>query len=133
MPSATKVDAIFRDCLFKDEEIIDGKPIVEPVCVRGIINHYGFHPERLKNHHDEIVSELSTLPDTFKKSTESSGGGGWSFLNACMDTNGNQWGEHINIEQLVCLGMGIDKVEWCLSREYWSVFPCGMPYFVIKD
>jgi hypothetical protein len=72
---------------------------------------------------------LAELPDMFKES----GGGGWSFLNACDDRHGNQWtGLHQRMEQLFQLGIGIDKVECQLPREVWPALPGGMPYYIVK-
>ena len=127
MLTAEKVSEIFEDCLFKNEEIIDGKPIIEPIKVEGIINNFGFYPDRLKNHTVKIVELLNELPDNFKEWT----GSGWTFLNACNDKEGSQWGEHCNIEQLVVLGIGIGKVKYCIPKEMWGILPGGMPYFGI--
>ncbi|MDR0955651.1 MAG: hypothetical protein LBM73_00825 [Candidatus Nomurabacteria bacterium] len=66
----------FLDCLFKEEEIIDGQPIVEPVKV---INDWfgrhtdfpgkiGFNPDRLEEHRPDVVKMLSQLPDGMKQS-----------------------------------------------------------------
>ena len=83
---AEKVFKIFEDCLFKDDEIISGKPIVEPIIVEGILNKFGFHPDRLKYHAEEIAGLLNELPSEFQETK----GGGWSFLNACNDKDGRQ-------------------------------------------
>lgn len=58
---------------------------------------------------------------------------GSSFLNACVDRDGVQWGEHVNVDELVMLGQGIGKLKFCLPRERWDVFPGGMPYIVYLD
>lgn len=122
--TAKNVDAVFRDCLFGDEEDRTNHIIVE-----GIVNDFGLHPKRLESHRDEIIELLSQLPDGFRKES----GGGWSFLNACVTKNGSQWGEHIHVEQLVTLGIGIGKVEYCLPRDMWKALPGGVPYFVVKE
>ena len=129
MPNSSTIDTIFRDCLFRDDEIKDGKPIMEPLVVEGIVRKYGFHPERIKNYQDKIIQELQDLPDTFYEGK----GGGWSFLNLCNDKNGHQWTSfHLVMEQLVCLGIAIGMVEYVLPREMWSSLPGGVPYIVIK-
>ncbi len=76
------VNAVFMDCLFRD-----GEDTSRHVKAEGIVGDVGFHPERLESHKAEIVAMLDELPDQFKESS----GGGWSFLNACMDRHGNQW------------------------------------------
>jgi len=118
-----RVNAIFTDCLFRD-----GEDTSNHIKAEGIVRNVGFHPERLQNHKAEIEAMLDELPDEFKKS----GGGGWSFLNACNDKHGNQWtGLHQRMEQLFQLGIGIGKVQYQMPREMWSVLPGGMPYLVV--
>jgi hypothetical protein len=118
------VNAVFMDCLFKD-----GEDASKHVKAEGIQRTVGFHPERLASHKTEIEAMLDELPDEFKKS----GGGGWSFLNACNDKHGNQWtGSHQRMEQLFQLGIGVGKVQCQLSKEMWPALPGGMPYYVIS-
>ena len=117
------VETVFMDCLFKD-----GENSVDAVIVEGIANKLGFHPERVKAHSTAIHSMLQQLPEQFQEK----GGGGWSFLNACQDKNGNQWTDlHQRMEQLFCLGLAIGKVKRQLPREMWSALPGGMPYYVV--
>lgn len=128
MLSATRVNEIFLDCLFKEDELLPGrKAPADAVIVEGIRSKYGFHRERLESHCEELRELLAELPDNFW----SDRGGGWWFLNACMDRNGRQWGEHVNIEQLLSLGLGLKLAAYCLPRREWHVLPGGMPYFVI--
>jgi len=122
--TSERVTKVFRDCLFKDDE--DTSNHIE---ARGIMINVGFHPERLEEHTVEIEEMLGELPSEFQKS----GGGGWSFLNACNDKYGNQWtGEQTVMEQLVLLGIATEKAKFQLPREVWSALPGGMPYFVIN-
>ena len=116
------VEFIFLDCLFRESE---DKTLA--VIVEGIINDFGFHPDRLKQHEEDIYSLLKELPDEFQRDT----GSGWSFLNACNDKNGILWGQHRNIEQLVTLGIGIEKAKYSLPRQLWPALPGGMPYLVV--
>ena len=122
--TAEQVNAIFMDSLFRE-----GEDTSNHIKAEGIINSVGFHPERLQYHKIEIEAMLDELPENFKKS----GGGGWSFLNACNDKHGNQWtGLHQHMEQLFQLGIGIGKVKYLTPRDMWSVLPGGMPYIVIE-
>ena len=128
MLTAEKVEEIFMDCLFRKEEINKGIPIKEPIKVEGLVNTFGFHPDRVKKHKEEIKSLLRELPDQFFKN----GGGGWSFLNLCNTKDGEQWtGLHQRMEQLVCLGIAIGKVRYNLPRENWNILPGGVPYVSI--
>lgn len=123
--TAERVSKIFADCLFRDEEL----PPQEYVSAPGITTNVGFHPERIKGYKDEIVEMLAELPDEFQES----GGGGWSFLNACNDKHGDQWtGMHRTMEQLFQLGLAVGKVTCQLPRESWSALPGGMPYYVVN-
>ena len=118
-----RVNAVFVDCLFRD-----GEDSSKHINAEGIVRNVGFHHERLESHKAEIVAMLDELPEQFKESS----GGGWSFLNACMDKHGNQWtGLHQTMEQLFQLGIGIGKVKSLMPREMWSILPGGMPYYVI--
>ena len=76
-----------------------------------------------------IISFLKQLPDEFQLSK----GGGWSFLNACIDKEGNQWGEHKHIEWLIALPNALDLIHFSLPKEMWVLLPGKMPYFVIHD
>ena len=119
-----RVNAIFLDCLFKEDEDTS-----KHVLAGGITRSVGFHPERLNEHRAEIEIMLNELPDDFK----ASGGGGMSFLNACNDKHGNQWtGMHQRMEQLFQLGVGVGKAELLSPREMWSVLPGGMPYYIVN-
>lgn len=123
--TADRVNSTFIDCLFKD-----GEDTSNYIAAEGITLTVGFHPDRLEKHRHEIHDMLSELPDEFK----TSGGGGYTFLNACLDRHGNQWtGMHQTQEHLVQLGIAIGEVEYCLPREAWMALPGGMPYFMVKQ
>jgi hypothetical protein len=125
--TADRVEEVMRDCLFRDDE-----PIEPRVEVAGIVERYGFHPERLEAHRSDVEDLLSELPVEFFDVAEG-GGGGWSFLNACMDRNGTQWtGLHRTMGHLFALGEALGVVTCQLPRELWAVLPGGMPYYVIK-
>jgi hypothetical protein len=122
--SAERVNAIFGDVLFKD-----GEDTTNHIKAEGVMQTFGFNPERLKAHEAEIAEMLDELPDQFKASA----GGGWSFLNACDDKHGRQWtGMHATMEQLFALGVGTGKAQLLMPREMWEVLPGGMPYYVVR-
>ena len=107
----------------------DGNPLIEIVEVEALVSKFGFHPLRIQEHKNDIIDFLEELPDEFRSSV----GGGRSFLNACNDEYGNQWGEHRNIEQLFALGIAINKVKFMIPRDMWPVMPGGVPYVVYID
>lgn len=120
--TAKNVEQVFVDCLFRADEDTQDAKIVE-----GVVRKFGFHPQRLAQHKQEIADLLSQLPETFR----SDKGGGWSFLNACVTQEGDQWGEHTNIEQLLVIGIATEQAKMLLPRTMWSALPGGMPYFSV--
>jgi hypothetical protein len=98
--------------------------------VEGIVSSATFDAARIADHAELIATLLYELPEQFR----ASGGGGWSFLNACDDRHGNQWtGLYITMERLFMLGIAAGLVECQLPRDMWKVLPGGMPYYVVKD
>jgi hypothetical protein len=121
--NSDQVDHIYTACQFHN-----GDDENQRVQADGIQTIAMFHARRLNEHQTEISAMLDELPSEF----HASGGGGWSFLNACNDKHGNQWtGFHFRMEQLFQLGIGIGRVRCLLPRDMWSVLPGGVPYYVI--
>lgn len=125
--STTRIDEIIRECLFNDEtEIEDGKPKagIEMKTGKGVMGGFGFHAERLESNREEVAQMIDLLPDVFRQ--------GMSFLNMCMDKNGAQWGEHRDMDLLICLGtaLGLMKVLEGIPRQ---MLPGGMPYIQVLD
>ena len=118
---ASRVNEIFRLCLSKDSTDPDG------LVVEGVLSETMLNRAKLDEFRGEISGMLDELPDAFK----ANGGGGWSFLQACMDKHGNHWGEHPHMDELFQLGMGIGKVQCLLPRNLWKTLPGGMPYYMI--
>ena len=101
--SPERVTQVFMGSLFTPGENTD-----DAIVARGIVTNVGFNRERLEQQRDAIVEMLNELPLPFRASS----GGGWSFVNACLDKNGDQWtGLHSVMEQLFLLGLAIDKVK----------------------
>jgi len=123
--SSNNVTKTFMDCLFKNDE-----DKTNHVKVEGIVSIFGFYPERLQSHYEDIKSMLSELPIDFRTTH----GGGMSFLEACNDCNGIQWtGEHQVMEQLFVMAIGLDLAKYCSPKETWQVFPGGVPYIAIQE
>jgi hypothetical protein len=122
-----KLTNIVLDCLYKSEETPNNLPPADAVIVKGVVRNFGFHPTRLESHRADVINMLNELPPQFHQKT----GGGWSFLNACMTKDGHQWGEQLDVEALMCLGIGLKLVRYPLPREMWNVLPGSVPYFVI--
>lgn len=123
--SAERVISVFEDCLSIHK--VAGQ---NTIMAEGIMINVFFDRKKVEEHRQEIHEMLADLPDNFK----SSGGGGYSFLNMCLDRHGTQWtGIHETQEQLVQLGIAIGEVEYCLPRDYWPAFPGGVPYLTVKQ
>jgi hypothetical protein len=114
--------------IFYDSLHHEGEEVSDPVICEGIVNSVGFHRARLESHKDEIASMLVQLPKEFHKSH----GGGHSFLNMCMLDSGEQWAdEHIDVEKLLLLGLGIEKAAYNLGPQFWPLLPGGVAYVYI--
>jgi hypothetical protein len=106
-------------------EVPDGQ-----VVVKGITVWFVFDRARLESHRADVAGMLANLPRQFRL-TE---GGGWSFLNGCMDGRGRQWTDSYRfVETLMQLGIALGLGRWTTPRETWATFPGGMPYYVIDD
>ena len=123
--SAQRVSEVFEACL------AHGSESHPTLTVQGIVHTAHFAEIELHDHRAEIGGMLAQLPTEFQPHIEG-GGGGWSFLQACMDRDGRQWtGFHLVMEKLVLLGLGTGQVTFCMPREMWEVLPGGMPYFAV--
>ncbi len=131
MISAEAVSQAFMDCLFRGAELIteqlDRRAPDDAKIVKAVRGKFAFHPERLEAHRCEVVEWLNELPPQFQKQS----GGGWTFLNACETRDGQQWGEHQNMNELLALGIALGYCTFLLPRDMWESLPGGMPYIVI--
>ncbi len=121
--NAAAVSKLFIGCLFED-----GEPTEDAMVVKGITTTFGFHPERLGAAREKVGAMLLELPEEFMDD----GGKGWTFLNACNDKHGHQWGEHQHMQELFTLGIALGYVAWMLPREMWEELPGCMPYVTVK-
>lgn len=118
--TAANVFGVLCDCFFKEEELKNGVPIVdEYVSVDGIARKFGFNKERLFGHKQDIIDLIDQLPDFSE---------GVSFLNLPFTKDGLQWGEQINAEQLIVLGIGVGVLEELLPRKDWVFCPGSVPF-----
>jgi len=119
--TAENVHNIFKKCLSNDS--------VDIKIVDGVLTKASFCVKKLEENKSNISDMLNDLPDYFKKGS----GDGWSFLNMCEDKNGVQWTDfHATVDELVCLGIAVDKMSYLMPRDFWKVLPGGMPYLVIN-
>ena len=129
--TASKVNAILLSCLYNDSELPkDGSAPKDAVIVKGVVGQFGFNPERLeaaRSKVEDIIKEV--VADEFLEGK----GGGMSFLQLCMDREGQQWAEHRTLDEFCCLAQGLKLASFPLSREFWAVLPGGVPYVVFKN
>lgn len=120
--TSSNVETIFKEC------ISDSKS--NALSVHGVMLKVPFDRSKVSANRENILSMLSVLPDEFYVGR----GGGWSFLNLCIDRFGNQWTDyHQTCDMLVCLGLAIGAVEFVFKqRELWQCFPGNMPYLTIN-
>jgi hypothetical protein len=116
------VRQLLVDCLFKQ-----GEPLEPFVEAEGLATRFRFHPSRLRERLSAIAEQLRGLPAPF----HAEGGGGFTFLGANETRDGELWGEHEDVERLVCLGIAAGFVSYCAERKFWAALPGGMPYFVV--
>lgn len=125
-----EVHEVMRHCLYDPKEVMVANGLPKgAVIVDGLTRKYGLHPGRVTENKDKIARLLGQLPDEFMQSK----GGGWSFLNMCTTRDGDLWGEHQVMQDLLVLGIAAGLAEYLLPRAFWYALPGGVPYFVIKD
>ena len=115
------VNSVFKKCFLTEA----GKN-VKTIPVEFGDQTFKFDHLSIEANKVEIEKMLEELPPQFKE--------GESFLNACLDKNGNLWtGVHGNIMKLFLLGMAIGKVEYTFPKEVWPSLHGGMPFYTVKS
>ena len=70
------VEDVFKDCLASTTEY----------TLKGVCIEVAFNREKIAEHEQDIMQMLMQLPKEFHRP----GGGGWTFLNMCIDKNGKR-------------------------------------------
>lgn len=123
MINSSEVHELLMDCLFIGKEKTDNAMIID-----GIAGKFGLNPIKVEKNKKKILEILKQLPLDFRQEY----GGGMSFLNMGEDKDGNHWGEHRAMEQLVVLGLATKNLVYLMPKEMWSALPGQMPYLVLK-
>jgi len=118
--TSENVENVLVSCLFNKGEDSSNAVMIEGVCGK-----FGFNPKHLNEQEENIISMLEQLPKQFIND-------GWSFLMACQREDGVHWGEHRDIDNLLCLGIAVGRASILLPRDMWKLFPGGLPYFVVR-
>lgn len=122
--TSENVYEIFTNCLFKDDEVVNNTPMYDFVVADGILNTFVFHAKRLEISDKKIGELIKQLPE-FDEPI--------SFLNLCLDKEGKTWGEHINMEQLVTLGVACGYLDYTFPKDMWEILPGRMPFISGTD
>lgn len=118
--TSENVQRIFKDCLSDDSDAAE---------IKGVNISVTFSTEKVAAHSRRISRMLEQLPDKFHKEK----GGGWSFLNLCMDKYRRQWTDlHSVCDMLVCLGIATGHLSFPMPRDLWNISPGEMPYVVVN-
>ena len=123
MLTAENVEKIFKKCTAKVCKATD------VVVVKGVRLLAEFDDRMLWRHYRTIKAMLDELPDEFHCEK----GGGWTFLNMCVDKEGCQWADaHETVDKLVCLGRATGTLDWSIpDKAMWAILPGGMPYITV--
>mgnify|MGYP000163782152 CR=1 FL=1 len=120
MEYCKRIKDLFMSCLFKD-----GEPTDKAVMVEGITMNVGFNPDRLAESKEQIRAVAAEIvSDDFIRGK----GGGMSFLRLCETRNGDQWGEHVNCQELMLLCIAAGVANYLLPRAAWDMLPGSVPY-----
>lgn len=128
--SSENVEEILSYCIADIPSCTNGEEYADLIISHGITSDFLFSKKRLEVMKPFISSMCDELPKEFKPS----GGGGYTFLNACTDKNGRLWtGMHHIMEMLFVMGNAIGKTAYLLPREIWAALPGGVPYLIVND
>ena len=124
--TSSNVQHVYLDCLVSHTNPGDGETTTPDI--HGVIHRAKFWQSKIDENADDINDLLDQLPAGFHAGE----GGGWSFLQACIDRDDEHWGEHLHMEMLFLLGLAIGRVRE--PEPFASMrgsLPGGMPYYVI--
>lgn len=124
--NTAEVHETLKECLYTEEEL-KASSVMPPegaVLVQGLTRNFGFEPTRVKERVEKVSEMLAELKDLDK---------GVSFLTLCYDKDDEMWGQHMDMEALVVLGIATGLLKYCLPKEMWSVLPGGMPYIILSS
>lgn len=115
------VKEIFLDCFLPKNYTNDSKVIL----VEAVTGNFGFDPEKIEKHAADIQQMISQLSSNFDEVNE-----GYTFMNLPFKgENNEQWGEQIDGDRLMALGLASGWMKLTLEDKYlWKALPGGVPY-----
>lgn len=122
MISPDQITTIFHECLLRKDEVSKGRPKcpflkVDPISKVFEKYRISFNKNRIYQHAKTINAMIDDLPTAFHE-------GKGSFLQTAMkDRSGRRWtGNVVHAEELLLLGMALDRVELKLARSPKDTF-----------
>ena len=126
--TAENVSKVFFGCMYK-EEIKDVQDIPHgSIVVEGIKSTVVFDPAKVKSNREDIKDLLTQIHDDFS----SKEAGGTSFMNLPANKDGGTWGEQMNAEQLMLIGIAAGYMRYLVPPDGWKILPGGMPYLIVS-
>ena len=93
------------------------------LTIKAVIHTYVFCKQAIASAVPRIEAMLAELPAAFHEQ------GGASFLAASVRRDGVQWGDHLQMEQLIALGLAAGLVAESFPEIMRKVLPGGMPAY----
>lgn len=120
------VKEIFFDCFLPEKYTDDTKVIP----VKTVTGNFGFDPEKIEKHAVDIQQMISQLSSNFDEVNE-----GYTFMNLPFKgENNEQWGEQIDGDRLMALGVASGWMKFTIEDKYlWQALPGGVPYVYRLD
>lgn len=109
--TSEKVHKIYRECLFREDELVKGEPNADFTIGEGVRSTAVFNAARLTERKSDIVAMIDELPDIDL---------GPSFVTLCFDKHGRHWTDlHSTMDLLMQLGTATETITYPLPRELW--------------
>lgn len=118
---AENVESVFKDCLLDEGYTLDTKVI--PVLT--VVGKFGFNPDKIDKHSEDICSMISELNSNFDESNQ-----GCTFMQLPFKGQDNQqWAEQRTAGLLLALGIASGWMAYTIEDPYmWQALPGGVPY-----
>lgn len=111
-------------CLFGNDESTEGVPVTE---VHAVNLKLVFHKERLNSVRDTVMAFLKQLPKELLEQHPE----GTSVVFASLDQNGELWGNPLEADTLIVLGLGLDLIRFTCPRGMWPLLPGGLAHITL--
>jgi len=124
--TAENVRKVFLDC-FLPEKYTDDTKVIPVATVTG---QFGFDPEKIEKYAFDIHGMISQLSSNFDEVNQ-----GYTFMQLPFKgENDEQWGEQIDGDHLMALGLASGWMKLTLeNREMWKILPGSVPYVYRLD